>query len=413
MNLNRILRTIRRSWKQALAVGLVLGALAMLAGSLLSKPSHTATNTVLFQVAEMDKVSDPSVATTYATTLAASYTSMLNEPIVTQPLAKKVDVEQEALEAGLKVMAPKNNLVATITYESEDQAQATQVVTLAGQQLDQLVDQTTDSVGGQPRIQVVRQSTNVFETPGTAPNLVGTLLKGIVAGLMGFLGWLLVRALLDHKVHERADLEEVSDSSVLAHLHEPQDAAALARAVPFLGLGSPASLLVTSSVAKEAPAPVAVSAARTLAAEPGARVLLVDADLREGRASRQLGLDGPGLSEYLAGTHDLAGLVREVDGLQVLGSGTLPPNPAELLASPRLAQLLEQAGGDHLVVLCSPGLLEHSDAALVASRAAGTVLLVGARRVGQAQVRESLDLLDAVGARFKGQLLSDPKAVRA
>ena len=70
MNLNRVLRSMRRGLKSALLVGLALGLLTSALSLLLAKPSYRAANTVLFQVADMEKVADPSAAITYATSLA-------------------------------------------------------------------------------------------------------------------------------------------------------------------------------------------------------------------------------------------------------------------------------------------------------------------------------------------------------
>lgn len=409
MNINRILRSLRRSWKTALAIGIAVGLLTTLASSLLQKPAYTATNVVLFQVADMNKVADPNEATLYATTLASSYVSMVNQPSMTVPVSEKLGLEQAELAVGISASAPRTNLVSTIRYEAPDAAQAEQVVRAFGDEMAQQVSAYTDKVDGKPRITVANQAVNVIETPGTAPSLISSLMKGAIAGLLALLAWLLVRALLDTRVHELADIDEVTDASVLANLNSADDGASLAPLVPFLGLQRPASLLLAAPRTAGAHAATVLAAARALDAREPAGVLLVDTDLRSGELSRLAGASGPGLSEVLSGQASLEQAVTRGDGLAVLGAGSLPPNPAELLASPALADTLARAASAHeLVLISGSGLLEHSDTALVARLAQRSILLVGKGLDSQAQVRESLDLLETIDAPVAGVVLDAP-----
>lgn len=409
MKLNRILRSLRRNVVPALVAGAVLGLLTTLGSYLLVKPTYTASNQILFQVAGMEKVQDPSLATNYATTLASSYTSMVNQPVITVPLAETVELEQPVLAANLTVVSPRTNMLATISYKDADEAKATQVVTEAGKLLEQAVDQTTDKVGTQPRISVVQQTVNTLETPGSAPTPISSLMKGAMVGLMTLIAWLLVRALLDNKVRVASDLSELDDSSVLAELHEPQDAALLARAIPFLQLGEPARILLAAARDDDGAEATAVATAQALAADSRNRVLLVDADLRHGLITRQLGVSGPGLSEFLSGQTDVPKISR-TDGLSVLSSGALPPNPAELLSADRFATLLGQAGDHTHIVVASSGLLDHSDAALCATAVGGTVLVTRAGSSRESDVREAVALLDSVHAPFAGLVLDHQPA---
>ncbi len=91
----------------------------------------------------------------------------------------------------------------------------------------------------------------------------------------------------------------------------------------------------------------------------GKRTLLIDADMRRPRVQEYLELpDGPGLSTYLIGECTLDGAIRRsgVQGLDVITAGPIPPNPLELVESPRMADLFREARGryDHIIVDASP-----------------------------------------------------------
>ncbi len=91
----------------------------------------------------------------------------------------------------------------------------------------------------------------------------------------------------------------------------------------------------------------------------GKRTLLIDADMRRPRVQEYLELpDSPGLSTYLIGECTLDGAIRRsgIQGLDVITAGPIPPNPLELVESPRMADLFREARSryDHIIVDASP-----------------------------------------------------------
>ena len=125
-------------------------------------------------------------------------------------------------------------------------------------------------------------------------------------------------------------------------------------------------VLVTSPDAGEGKTTVAVNLARALIAG-GDDVILIEADLRRPTAARQLGIDrmGAGLSSGLVGPRRLDDLLVNVTAngkLRVLPTGPAPPNPADLLRSPRMAEVLAEARDSADIVLVdAPPLLPVSD----------------------------------------------------
>ncbi len=145
-------------------------------------------------------------------------------------------------------------------------------------------------------------------------------------------------------------------------------------------------------------------------ADSGKRVLLIDADLRNGSIHKLFGLPREqGLSEVVAGSLLLQDAVHRVsENLHVLTEGQIPPNPSELLMSPRFRDLIEAVAKQYdLVVLDTPPILAVTDAAIV-GRLAGVTLLV--LRAGQHPVREvtlAMKRFAQSGVRLAGMVFND------
>jgi polysaccharide biosynthesis transport protein len=173
--------------------------------------------------------------------------------------------------------------------------------------------------------------------------------------------------------------------------------------------GAASVVAVTSATAAEGKSTVASNLATALA-ETGARVLLVDADLRRPSVADVLGLEGGvGLTTVLAGQADVDDVVQEWGsaGLRVLPSGAVPPNPAELLGSPAMRRLIAElrARYDHVVVDTTP-VLPVADASVLSRLVDGLVVVANARRVRRRQLIQGLGDLAQVSARVLGVVLN-------
>ncbi|QBY55510.1 polysaccharide biosynthesis tyrosine autokinase [Cupriavidus oxalaticus] len=153
-------------------------------------------------------------------------------------------------------------------------------------------------------------------------------------------------------------------------------------------------------------------------ASGGKRVLLVDADTRKGHLNRHFGkAREPGLSDVLTGSAELEQAIhREVaEGLDLIATGTIPPNPAELLLSKRVGQLMDTLSSCYdLVLIDTPPVLAVTDTAILAAQC-GTVLLVA--RFGKTtidEIAEAENELRHAKVAIKGVIFNglDPKAFR-
>jgi capsular exopolysaccharide synthesis family protein len=139
-------------------------------------------------------------------------------------------------------------------------------------------------------------------------------------------------------------------------------------------------LMVTSAMSKEGKSTTAVNLAITLT-QTGSRVLLVDSDLRRPSLHNFFSMDKTyGLTNLLVGSLSFDDVIKrtELENLDVITSGDVPPNPAELVASEGMRRLIEQARARYdYVLLDSPPVIAVTDAAVLATRVDGTVLVVG------------------------------------
>lgn len=166
-------------------------------------------------------------------------------------------------------------------------------------------------------------------------------------------------------------------------------------------------LVVTSALTAEGKTTVAGNLAVT-AARTGLRVLLVDADLRKPSISTLFGVETPrGLSHLLAGQKLKVRVDTAEPNLRIIGAGTVPPNPAELLASPRAAsiwhQLRQQAD---LVVVDTPPVLSVADALEITNHADWVLLTVRNRQSREHHLLGALERLHRVGSPITGVVWS-------
>ena len=172
--------------------------------------------------------------------------------------------------------------------------------------------------------------------------------------------------------------------------------------------GAPRSLLVTSSRPGEGKSTIAVCLALNFA-QLGMRVLLIDADMRNPSLHHMLSLDNSrGLSHYMSGV-SATELIKtsSMNGMFVMTTGPLPPNPAELLAGPRLRALLSTAAESfEIVIIDGPPVMGLADAPILASVAEGTLFAIEGAKTRRAVVRDALKRLHFARARMVGGVLN-------
>jgi len=265
----------------------------------------------------------------------------------------------------------------------------------------------------------------VPEAP-SKPRKALNIALGFMVGLAGGMGLAFLFENLDTTLYTTEQIEKVTELSTLGKI----PTARRQRQITFFNGNSPQgeafrrlrtnifvldhdaplrTLLVTSAEQREGKSTIVVNLALAIA-QSGRKVIVVDADLRRPTLHRIFDLSNKiGLSSILKQEVTLDEAVQDsnVPGVQVLTSGPLPPNPAELLDSPQMIALIEQlARRFDIVVLDAPSLLAVTDAAVLAPTVDGVVLVVERAQARREAVQAACRHLTGVKANSIGVVVN-------
>lgn len=311
-------------------------------------------------------------------------------------------------------------------------AQRNSLVTQQGlfrQRLDQIQVDSSLRTGAAQLVTPASVPTSPF-----SPKPVRDAILGLAVGLILGVGLAFLLDYLDDSVSSVDDLERATsglanlalipqvtgwkaqDEPCLISVEEPTSAAAeayrsLRTAIQFIGLDHAARIIQITSPNAEEGKTTTLSNLGVALANAGQRVCLCCCDLRRPRIHQFFGLDNAsGLTSVILGHDSLSAAVQpvpNVDGLFLLASGPKPPNPSELLASPRAAEVIRALSTIYDVVLIDcPPVLPVTDAAVIAGIVDATLLAVAAGLSARREVTRAVQVLQQVHAPLIGTVLN-------
>lgn len=431
LNLKEYGRLLRRSWAIIVACTL-LGTIAGTGLSLLIRPAYSSDTQLFVAIQSTGSVADLQQGNTFTQARVQTYAETVETPAVLQPVIDELGLETTPakLAESVKASADLNTVLITISAVSSSPGQA---AALAQATADSLVVAVSDlerpGIGEASPVKLSVVTPAVAATEPSSPNLPLNVFVGFIVGLAVGLGIAILRSALDSKVRGEADVSKVTAAPILGGISFDNTARknpVLSQATPhgpraesfrqirtnlqFANVDSSSkTILVTSSLQGEGKSTTATNMAIAMT-QAGQRVALIDADLRRPMVATYLGLaDGAGLTTALIGTAPVEDLLQPWgdDGLYVLTSGQIPPNPSELLGSEAMSKLLAGLAGDFdAVIIDAPPLIPVTDATVLAQKVDGVVLVVGTGKIRSRDLDKSIAALKLVKANVLGMVLN-------
>ncbi|WP_282856120.1 polysaccharide biosynthesis tyrosine autokinase [Pseudoclavibacter helvolus] len=430
MELRDYLRILHKNWIIILICTLA-GVAAGAGVSLIQTPKYSSTAELYVSVRSSDGTEAQALfqGTNFAKQAVQSYTAVVNKEIVTSRVIAELGLPltPEQLAAKITAQNPIDTVVVEISVVDEDPQQAAAIAnSVATNFIDVVVNELEKPDGASPSLVKIEpvQSAQVPITP-ISPRVPLNILVGGVLGLALGLAIAVLRQFIDTKVRSTHDIAQITDRPVIGTIAYDQDAGkrplivheepkspkaesyrALRTNLRFMDIENTRhSFVVTSSLPSEGKSTTSANIAIALA-EQGAKVVLVDGDLRKPKVATTMGIDGSvGLTDLLSGRAEPKDVLQRWGRgrLYVLPAGRIPPNPSELLGSHTMQQVHDQLLAEHdYVIIDAPPLLLVTDGAVLSELAHGTLLVVASGQTPRSALAGAVAQLEGIGSEVSG-----------
>lgn len=429
MELRELALILRKSWVLVLAATLIVEGIAA-TWSLTRTPKYEANTQVFVSVRTGDASAiDLTQGSNFAQQAVKSYVSVVNSSIVLDEVINELGLSMSSDELAEQVDAesPVNTVLIDINVTDADPEQAALIANTSSTVFADVVSNDLESSeeGAPTRVQVdVIQPARIPDVP-VSPNVKMNLALGLLLGVGLGLALAVVRSVLDTRVRSKEDISAItklpivgtiakdpdSEKRPLIALEDPKNPLvesyrALRTNLRYLDVeNNQKSIVVTSAGPGEGKSTTAVNLAIVMA-DAGARVVLIDADLRKPEVAMMLGIEGSvGLSDLLIGRVNFEDALQQWGRKQlfVLPSGRIPPNPSELLGSSAMEKTLEALSAHFdYIIIDSPPTLVVTDAAILSTRTGGAVVVSAAGKTRKDELADAFDTLENVDGRVLG-----------
>lgn len=377
----------------------------------LSSPQYSATAQIIAtyrssQDGNVGDITQQSTGGTYVSNQIKSYPTLATTETVLKPVIAKLslDMSVKELSSTLTVANPANTAFVNITATAGTADRSAAIANAVAGSLRNIVEHDLYAKGAAAPIKLTVVQRAVTPREPSAPNKKLCIAAGVVLGLIVGIFAALLKDLLSTKVEETSDVRGIVHASALgsvpknkvlestrpAIIVEPNGSLAeeyrrIRTNIKFLEVnktpGHGQLLVISSTSPSEGKTTTAINAAAVLA-ENGAKVLLIDADLRHPSVAHHLGIEGNvGLAHVLSGQMTPVDVVQNYwkPNLHILPAGKRPANASLLLNSDMMKMLVDQALLQYDYVIIDTAPLTVSNDAIVFGSWTSGIILVTAR----------------------------------
>lgn len=450
MSADYYLKLIRRYWL-ILLIGLALGTATGLGAGILQPKVYTANSSGFLNTStetatnSSNSVALASAADTYAKSRAQSYADLGQSRVVAEAVIQELGLETaaESLVGRVQVSVPSDTVTIQVSAKADNPQLASDIanawITAMASEIRKL--ETGGSDLASPTVQLTPMESAVIPSSPSSPNLPLFASLGGLTGLMLAFVLALLKGQYDKRIRSTADVEALTSYPIVGKLPMEKsltenesrlspDAKAtqdvrvrgsvqllneslreLRTNLEFLDVDNPPrSIVVTSALPGDGKSTVAANLA-TMVAQSGKQVVLIDGDLRKPTVANSFNIPGEiGLTDVLAGRVELEDAVhrwsQELD-MFILPSGSIPPNPAELLASKTMQDLVNSLTEEGVVVVIdAPPVLPVTDASILAAHFDGALVVASANVTRTDSLEQALNKVDSVQGRVLGLVLN-------
>lgn len=434
MELRDYVRILHKNWILLLVL-LVLGLAGGAGYAMLQAPKYVASTQLYVSVrTEGAATGDLVQGTTFAQQMVTSYVDVVDTALVLEPVIDELglDMSVAALAPRISATTPLNTVLIDISVTDGDPEQAAEITNAVAESFATAVQETLEQPTGDMTVSPVAITVTEPATAPTAPASPNVRMLILLGGLLGLalgVGLAILRTVLDTRIHTLHDLEEITDRPMLggiAYDPEAQKRPLIVHADPrsprsesfrtlrtnlqFLDVEGGSRVFVISSAGPGEGKSTTTANLAIALAETGARVALIDGDLRIPRVAEYMGLEGGvGLTDVLIGRVDVADALQKWGRheLYVLTSGRIPPNPSEMLGSAAMDQVLDPLGEyfDY-VLIDAPPLLLVTDATVLGSKTRGVILVAASGRTKKQELAGAVRGLSTAGVELLGTVVT-------
>lgn len=425
---------IAKKRKIVIILGVLVCFLSALVVTAYTTPTYESTAQLLVsqgQAAPRDQSSGESYQ---AVLLSERLTKTFSQMIAGRSLAEKVmeklksPLSPEGLMKKVRAEPVKDTQIIQITVTDTDPVRAKD---LANAYAEEFIKMVNKSIPSSALINVGTVEPAVIPHSPVKPKPVLNAVLGLLVGIMASIGFAFLLEQLDITVKEPDEIEELTGLRSLGNIPDvkkplllnnnnsmvSEACRSIRTNLQYLNFDrSVKTFMVTSPSMGEGKTTVSSNLAIVLA-QAGFKVLVIDCDLRRPNLGKLFDQpSGVGLSNVLIGVASAESVIlpTDIDGLSIITSGPIPPNPADLLNSAGMDELLSSLEKSYdLIILDSPPALSMADAPILASKADAVLLVSNFGKTRKSELAAAVDVLNKVGARLIGFAINKVQVSRS